>query len=294
MAKTLAKHVLRTQEGFNTKYQRWNMNDFAEGIGVTRLLGSPPGYCGSSVQGALPCHCQQNPDGVLLFDEIEKAHPKILLALLPLLDEGMIQDNFGQTITMDKDKAILVLTSNAAAEQIQEMHQAGMPPEEIKAKILPQLKKQFEYPEFLARIDYIVPFEPLREKAKTQVLERLVDECLTVLRQRPGVDVRVEQGAKDFLMNKAGTLGVRDLQGVVDQYLIPAMVDAEDDDELRAPCIVSVRQGLDGLIVHIEHAAGPLPRAAQEVPPTGSGSQSTLSAVVEKVGRFLIDMSKIS
>jgi ATP-dependent Clp protease ATP-binding subunit ClpA len=258
MAKVLALHVLGTQKNVEEKYKRWNMNDFGDQFSVTKLIGSAPGYIGSREKGALPKHCRQYPDAVLLFDEMEKAHPDVFKVFLPLLDEGMIQDNQnGQMYTMDKHKALLMMTSNAAADRVQQLLQAGVKPEDMKERIMPELKQRFVMPEFLGRIDYIVPFGPLTTEAKKEVLDRLLDRALANTRKRPDVDVRVEQGAKDFLLTKAGNLGARDLQGVVDKYFIPIVIDAEEREELKGSCMATVKQGPEGLLLDIEPVAGP-------------------------------------
>merc|ERR1719450_1430272 len=111
------------------------MSDFSQPHQVALLLGSPPGYTGSNEQGELPRHCQQHPDAVLLFDEIEKAHVDVFKVLLSLLDEGQIKDNHGRLITMDKDKAIFILTSNAGASEIEAWHKDGIDASCMRAKL---------------------------------------------------------------------------------------------------------------------------------------------------------------
>ncbi len=144
---------------------RIDMSEFHDEYQIARLIGAPPGYVGFDESGQLTEAVRRRPYSVVLFDEMEKAHPRVLDILLQLLDDGRLTDGHGRTV--DFKNTVIIMTSNIGSDMIQE--QTGRKPyDEIKAALLEELKKHFR-PEFLNRIDETVVFHPLGEDSIRQI-----------------------------------------------------------------------------------------------------------------------------
>src|SRR5690349_21595675 len=139
---------------------RIDMSEFMEKHSVARLIGAPPGYVGYEEGGQLTEQVRRKPYSVILFDEVEKAHPDVFNALLQVLDEGRMTDGQGRTV--DFKNTVLVMTSNLGSQMIQQMTDAGSEAAIIKAAVMAEVKTAFR-PEFVNRIDEIVVFHPLDE-----------------------------------------------------------------------------------------------------------------------------------
>ena len=153
---------------------RIDMSEFMEKHSVSRLIGAPPGYVGYDEGGYLTEAVRRNPYSVVLFDEVEKAHPDVFNVLLQVLDDGRMTDGQGRTV--DFKNTVIVMTSNLGSHEIQRMSMAKAEPEEIKAAVMNEVKQHFR-PEFINRIDEIVVFhalaaEHIRSIARIQ-LQRL-------------------------------------------------------------------------------------------------------------------------
>jgi ATP-dependent Clp protease ATP-binding subunit ClpB len=135
------------------------MSEYMEKHSVSRLIGAPPGYVGYDEGGQLTEQVRRKPYSVILFDEVEKAHPDVFNALLQVLDEGRLTDGQGRTV--DFKNTVLVMTSNLGSQMIQSM--AGSDYQVIKLAVMGEVKSQFR-PEFINRIDEIVVFHALDEK----------------------------------------------------------------------------------------------------------------------------------
>src|SRR5689334_471010 len=139
---------------------RIDMSEFMEKHSVARLIGAPPGYVGYEEGGYLTEAVRRKPYSVILFDEIEKAHPDVFNVLLQVLDDGRLTDGQGRTV--DFKNTVLIMTSNLGSQRIQQMTDSGSEPAIIKAAVLAEVKTTFR-PEFVNRIDEIVVFHPLDE-----------------------------------------------------------------------------------------------------------------------------------
>ncbi len=148
---------------------RLDMSEYMEKHSVSKLIGAPPGYVGFDQPGALTESVRRKPYSVVLFDEIEKAHPDVLNILLQILDEGEIKDSQGKTINFKN--TIIILTSNIGAKEILENN---------KAKVMDELNKYLK-PELINRIDEIVVFNPLSEKVILEISQKFFDELSTRL-----------------------------------------------------------------------------------------------------------------
>ena len=162
LAKTLARNLFDDEKNMI----RFDMSEYMEKFSVTRLIGAPPGYVGYEEGGQLTEAVRHKPYSVLLFDEVEKAHPDVFNIFLQLLDDGRLTDSQGRTV--DFKNTIVILTSNMGAQKILDsISQTGKISEKVKEEIKTDLRSQFR-PEFLNRLDEIIFFKAL---AKTQVYD---------------------------------------------------------------------------------------------------------------------------
>jgi ATP-dependent Clp protease ATP-binding subunit ClpB len=136
------------------------MSEFMEKHSVARLIGAPPGYVGYEEGGYLTEAVRRKPYSVILFDEIEKAHPDVFNVLLQVLDDGRLTDGQGRTV--DFRNTVIVMTSNLGSHKIQQMADDGSEPALIKIAVMAEVKASFR-PEFVNRIDEIIVFQPLAE-----------------------------------------------------------------------------------------------------------------------------------
>ncbi|HHK66802.1 MAG TPA: AAA family ATPase [Candidatus Acetothermia bacterium] len=187
----LAKALAGFLFGSDSALLRIDMSEYMERHAVARLIGSPPGYVGYEEGGQLTEAVRRRPYQVILFDEIEKAHPQVMNLLLQLLDEGRLTDGHGRTV--DFRHTILILTSNVGSEEFQ----SEASEETIQRKIREQLRKTFR-PEFLNRIDEIIIFHPLSEEA----IEKIVELKVAGLNERlaeQGISLSLTDEAKRIL-----------------------------------------------------------------------------------------------
>ena len=181
LAKTLAEYLFGSKDALIS----FDMSEFASEYEVSKLIGSPPGYVGHEEGGQLTKAVRRHPYSVVLFDEIEKAHPDIFNILLQVLDEGRLTDGQGKTV--DFRNTVVIMTSNVGAREISQESsvgfgttgEAGLSGKEIKSRAMGELKRLFR-PEFLNRVDDIVVFQKLTGDSLTAIAELLIDD----LRQR--------------------------------------------------------------------------------------------------------------
>lgn len=181
LAKTLAEYLFGSKDALIS----FDMSEFASQYEVSKLIGSPPGYVGHEEGGQLTKAVRRNPYSVVLFDEIEKAHPDIFNILLQVLDEGRLTDSQGKTV--DFRNTVVIMTSNVGAREIAQdanvgfgtTGEGGLTADEIKSRAMGELKRLFR-PEFINRVDDIVVFQKLAGESLTRIAELLVDN----LRQR--------------------------------------------------------------------------------------------------------------
>jgi ATP-dependent Clp protease ATP-binding subunit ClpB len=192
---------------------RLDMSEYMEKHSVARLIGAPPGYVGYEEGGQLTEPVRRRPYSVILFDEIEKAHPDVWNALLQVLDDGRLTDGQGRTV--DFRNTVIALTSNVGSHVIQEMED----PEAMNAAVQEELRRQFR-PEFLNRLDEIVVFHRLGRNE----IRRIVDIQLRRFEKRlqaMGLELEVADRAKDYLGNIGydPTYGARPLKRAIQQHL---------------------------------------------------------------------------
>ena len=196
LAKALADYMFNDENMMT----RIDMSEYQEKFSVSRLIGPPPGYVGYDEGGQLTEAVRRKPYSVILFDEIEKAHPDVFNILLQLLDDGRLTDNQGRTV--DFKNTIIIMTSNiGSSELIENMTEDGTIPEEVKEKVTGELKNYFR-PEFLNRIDDIILFSPLTKSQITQIIQLSLKGLEKRLEDRD-MHLELTSAAKDFIADQA-------------------------------------------------------------------------------------------
>ena len=201
---------------------RLDMSEYMEPHSTAKIIGSPPGYVGYEEGGQLTEIVRRRPFSVILFDEIEKAHPQVFNILLQLLDDGRLTDAKGRVVNFKN--AVIIMTSNIGSDLIYKMHEVGfrhkrdgssINEKEIREKIMESLRRNFK-PEFLNRLDDIIIFHPLGKKT----LEKIVQLQLEIVRQRlskKGIHLKIENKVEKYLTEKGydPSYGARPLKRVI-------------------------------------------------------------------------------
>ena len=214
LAKALAESLFDDEHNI----VRIDMTEYMEKYSVSRLIGAPPGYVGYEEGGQLTEAVRRKPYSVILFDEIEKAHPDVFNILLQVLDDGRITDSQGRTV--DFKNTIIILTSNLGSEYILEGIGAnGEISEEAKNKVNSLLKKSFR-PEFLNRLDEIIFYKPLRKDEISKILELLIQDLEKRLEDKH-INLELTKSAKDYLIDNGydEIYGARPLKRFVQKKL---------------------------------------------------------------------------
>ena len=214
LAKALAESLFDDEHNI----VRIDMTEYMEKYSVSRLIGAPPGYVGYEEGGQLTEAVRRKPYSVVLFDEIEKAHPDVFNILLQVLDDGRITDSQGRTV--DFKNTIIILTSNLGSEYILEGIGAnGEISEEAKNKVNSLLKKSFR-PEFLNRLDEIIFYKPLRKDEISKILELLIQDLEKRLEDKH-INLELTKSAKDYLIDNGydEIYGARPLKRFVQKKL---------------------------------------------------------------------------
>jgi len=196
---------------------RIDMSEFMEQHSVARLIGAPPGYVGYEEGGRLTEAVRRKPYSVVLLDEVEKAHPEVFNVLLQVFDDGRLTDGKGRTV--DFKNTVIIMTSNIASRQIEQLKEEDSPDWEIEAHVKDALKKIFK-PEFLNRIDEIIVFHMLTRED----LRKIVDIQLSYLRRRlveRGIAVEYSDAARELIMDEGfdPVYGARPLKRTIQQRL---------------------------------------------------------------------------
>lgn len=189
LAKTLAELLF----GDESRMVRFDMSEFQEKHTVARLVGAPPGYVGYDEAGQLTEKVRRQPYSVVLFDEVEKAHPDIFNTLLQILDDGKLTDSQGRTV--DFRHCVVIMTSNIGAHRIL-AHQGDAA--ELKDELMEELRGRF-LPEFLNRIDDIIVFHSLTEDDLGRIVDHLLDQSERRVHAQ-GLKLEVTEAAKKLLI----------------------------------------------------------------------------------------------
>jgi ATP-dependent Clp protease ATP-binding subunit ClpC len=248
LAKTLAEFLF----GDDQALIQLDMSEYMEKHTVSRLVGSPPGYVGYEEGGQLTEAVRRKPFSVVLFDEIEKAHPDVFNTLLQILEEGRLTDAQGRTV--DFRNTVLIMTSNLGTQDLRKAAMGftkadeAVSYERMKEKVNDALKVHFR-PEFLNRIDDIIVFHELSKEEVTQIVDLMIRRVREQLKSQ-GLGLELTDGAKALLADEGydPTMGARPLRRAIQRLVEDALserllwkefragetviVDAEDDPEL--------------------------------------------------------------
>jgi len=196
VAKTLARTLFDTEENM----VRIDMSEYMEKFSVSRLIGAPPGYVGYEEGGQLTEAIRRRPYSVILFDEIEKAHPDVFNILLQLLDDGRLTDNQGHVV--DFKNTIVIMTSNIGSQILMErIADKGILDDITRNMVMDELKHYFR-PEFINRVDDIVLFKPLRQKEIKQIVDILFNDIKSRIADK-GIGLGLTEKAKDLIVERA-------------------------------------------------------------------------------------------
>jgi len=226
LAKQLAEYLF---ESPNTLI-RVDMSEYMEKFNVSRLIGSPPGYVGYEEGGILTEQVRRHPYSVILFDEIEKAHPEIFNILLQVMDDGMLTDSLGHKV--DFKNTIIIMTSNIGVKDLKNANRFGFANEEnndnferIKAKIEGELKRAFN-PEFLNRLDDIVYFRQFSQSDALKIVELALRDLVKKLKERH-IEFQLTDGAKKFIAEHGfdPMYGARPLRRAIQRYVEDPIAD---------------------------------------------------------------------
>ncbi len=241
LAKVLSERIFGDQESLI----QVDMSEYMEKHAVSRMIGSPPGYVGHDEGGQLTEAIRRKPYSVILFDEIEKAHPDVAQILLQILEDGRLTDSLGRKV--DFRNTILIMTSNVGAEILQRNTSLGFSVgdaeqdfEKIKDKILDEAKKVFK-PEFLNRLTEIVIFRQLLKEHMTEIVDLELEKVSERLKERK-LKLDVSQEAKEFLIEHGydNKLGARPLRRAVEKYIEDNLAEALLSGELRKSVPIKV------------------------------------------------------
>ncbi|MDH6196273.1 ATP-dependent Clp protease ATP-binding subunit ClpC [Mycobacterium frederiksbergense] len=241
LAKALAEAVF----GDEDRMIRFDMSEFQEKHTVSRLVGSPPGYVGYEDAGQLTDKVRRQPYSVILFDEIEKAHPDVFNVLLQLLDDGRVTDAQGRTV--DFKNTIVILTSNIGSDLILDAPDGDV--EKIAPKLMEQLRTRFR-PEFLNRIDETIVFHRLDQAQLRQIVELILDGTRRLLHAQD-VQLDVTPAAEDWLAEEGfdPKFGARPLRRTVQRQLDNKLSGLLLKGAVRPGDTVKVDADSDGLVL---------------------------------------------
>ena len=249
LAKALAEYLFNTEEAI----VRFDMSEFQEKFSVSRLIGAPPGYVGYDEGGELTDKIRRRPYSVVLFDEIEKAHPDVFNILLQVLDDGRLTDNKGRVA--DFKNTIIIMTSNLGSDIIQNNYaEAGNESNEAlfertKAEVMALLKKTLR-PEFVNRIDEIVMFQPLSKREIRSIVNMQIDNLNKLLAQQ-NLQVEFTKYALDQLveMGYEPMYGARPLKRVIQRNVLNELSKFILEGNVQKDGIITVDSLDDGQFV---------------------------------------------
>ena len=249
----LAKSLAVNMFGDSKALVQLDMSEYMEKFNVSRLVGSPPGYVGYEEGGQLTEKVRRNPYSVVLFDEVEKAHPDVMNMLLQILEEGKLTDSFGRQV--DFRNTIILLTSNVGAERLQKGSAMGFtPPDDeedyarMKENLTEEAKKVFR-PEFLNRFDDLLVFRSLGRDELTQILELELEKVRKRLAERD-IHFELDTSARDLLLEKGfdPTYGARPMRRAVERFLEDPMAEEIIRGDLREGETISISAKDDKLV----------------------------------------------
>ncbi len=236
---------------------RIDMSEYMEKFNVSRLIGAPPGYVGYEEGGQLTEKVRRRPYSVVLFDEIEKAHPDVFNILLQILEDGQLTDAFGRKVNFKN--TVIIMTSNIGTREIIKGRTLGFHAteeeidyERMKEKLLEEVKRTFN-PEFLNRIDEIIVFRPLGRKEIMQIIDILFGDVRERVKEK-GLDIVLTLEAKEFLMEKGYNpdYGARPLRRTIQRYLEDPLAERLLEGGIKEGSTIVVERGDDELVFTVK------------------------------------------
>jgi ATP-dependent Clp protease ATP-binding subunit ClpC len=228
LARALASELFGAEDSMI----RLDMSEFMEPHSVSRLFGSPPGYVGYDEGGQLTEQVRRRPYSVILFDEIEKAHPEVFNALLQIMDDGHLTDSQGRTV--DFKNTVVIMTSNVGSGELRRAARIGFglglsdesQNNELRSKALEGLKRAFR-PEFLNRIDQIVVFDSLSRESLRQIVDLLLQQVEIRLEEQ-NISLEIGDDVREYIMSEGydEEFGARPLRRAIQQHVDDALADA--------------------------------------------------------------------
>ena len=247
----LSKALAEAMFGTESSLIRVDMSEYMEKHSVSKMIGSPPGYVGYEEGGQLSEKIRRNPYSVILFDEVEKAHPDVFNILLQVLDDGHITDAQGRKI--DFKNTIIIMTSNAGAENIISPKRLGFGVaadakadyDFMKGRVMDEVKRLFK-PEFLNRIDEIIVFHQLTKEHMKGIADIMLRGIIKRSKEQLGITLTVGEAARDYLIDKGydDKYGARPLRRTIQSLLEDKMAEEMLDGHIKAGGQVDV--GFDG------------------------------------------------
>jgi len=251
VARRLAEFLFENQKSL----VRFDMSEYMEKHAVSRLIGSPPGYVGHEEGGQLTERIRRSPYSVILFDEIEKAHPDIANLLLQILEDGILTDAYGNVV--DFKNTLIIMTSNIGTKHLVNRSHVGFGGSreaqsirEIEELVLKELRRDFS-PEFINRIDDVIVFHPLARPELARICRLLIDDVNTTIAGK-GAWIDIDDEAIEWLLAQSGddpNMGARPLRRAIQKHIedpVSELLIAARDERLEA---IEVRVGPDGLRV---------------------------------------------
>ncbi|MCD8049102.1 MAG: AAA family ATPase [Clostridia bacterium] len=212
--KALAAELFDSEESLI----RIDMTEYMEKHTVSRLIGSPPGYVGYDDAGQLTEKVRRKPYSVILFDEIEKAHPDVLNILLQIMDDGRVTDSHGKTVSFEN--TVIVMTSNAGSTYSASALGFSKTVEQASKERATEALKKFLRPEFLNRVDEIITFDPLTKDELLGIVDLMINEIAEMAKER-GIEIEVSSDAKNYLADKGydPAMGARPLRRLISREI---------------------------------------------------------------------------
>lgn len=238
LVRILAKELFDTPETLI----RLDMSEFMEKHSVSKIIGSPPGYVGYDEAGQLTEKVRRRPYSVLLFDEIEKAHPDVLNILLQILDEGRITDAHGRTVNFEN--TVIIMTSNAGSEKKEGSLGFAKTAGDMSREKAMKALNDFLRPEFLSRIDEVIIFRPLDQADYTVIARLMINEYTDSLDER-GISLRYSDAVCVFLAEKSigGKSGARDLRNNIRRMI---------EDKITSLIIDKGENNISGIAISVD------------------------------------------
>jgi ATP-dependent Clp protease ATP-binding subunit ClpC len=232
-----------------------DMSEYMEKFNASRLVGSPPGYVGHEEGGQLTERVRRRPYSVVLFDEVEKAHPDVMNMLLQIMEEGRLTDSLGRSV--DFRNTIIIMTSNLGAQEVKKAGSLGFAPSNEEAdfskfkELMISIAKRTFKPELLNRLDEMIVFRELgREHLETIINLELSNIQNRVLGRN--IELRINKSAREFLLNKGfdKAYGARQLRRTVERYLEDPLAEEILRGAIENDSVVSVRGNKSRLTFH--------------------------------------------